>query len=93
MKIKISDIEFGEYKTCLWHTSGKCFISQQPTRFALLEGPKVAENWMYFIKTYLDAKVWQTILKKHKIKSALYADESDGEYDGFFVIISEKELE
>lgn len=79
----------------LWNTGMNNFLMDQIDRFELIEGKKILnkKGYMYWCRSYLDAKVWQTIIfKKYKIKSSLYWDlrDSPNEIGGGYVVIAEK---
>ena len=78
-------IELGEYAHCLWESHVDInMIRENPSRFAHLEGGKRKYGNTYFVRTYLEAKVFQAYIEKLGHKSSLWSDEyGDGDYEGF----------
>jgi hypothetical protein len=79
-------VEFGAYSHCLWEGRMACYLNNPEFkgRFVLLEGKRVAKDKgsQYTCATYLEAKVWQAVLKTQGHASSLYSDEHVEQYQG-----------
>lgn len=75
-------LKFGAFRHCLWDSSCKNLIKEQPERFELLEGKPCKTGTMYFCITYLEAQVVMALEKG----VGLYDDVINGN----FVVCSKK---
>lgn len=100
------ELEFGEYRHCLWASSMKLAQNGEPNwikesfekypgSYAHLEGPETLEYaYGYFFTTsdgYLNAKIAQAIFKAEGYESTLISDEyCSEEHDTAFVVLSDR---
>lgn len=86
MKTISVELKFGSHADLLWETSMKNFISEQPTRFELMEGVECLTGTMYWCERYLEAVFTMALCDG----VALYYDNTDSDDFGHYVVISKK---
>ena len=74
----ILELDFGKYVHCLYNIP-VCWKNNQEG-LNILKVQNTNFKHMYFFDRYLEAKVFQSLAKKHKFESGLWSDEnSEGE--------------